>query len=264
MRRAYPRVSEAIGLLVLAVGLGMLLDLPVWMATQRHSVAQFVASSAAELIATGVVIRYACRWSGSPLEAILPLRRVSGAFVGAWVLLLVGAFVLTLDLGALLQRFLPKPESFRTFERALMTGEGSPASAFVVVVLAGPILEELLFRGVILNGFLQSYPRRKAIVASAVLFAVYHLNPWQAVPAFVMGLLFGYWRAATGSLWPGIAGHMLANGVAFAARMHAGPKPSEPLPEIPASAIAVLTAAAALLLGGGVWVHRKTRPRVSV
>ena len=39
-----------------------------------------------------------------------------------------------------------------------------------------------------------------AIFWSAVFFAFIHLNPWQAVPAFVLGCLFGYVYYKTGSL----------------------------------------------------------------
>jgi len=233
------------------------------MATSRHSVARFLAISAAQLLATGIVILYACRWSGSPAAEVLPLRRVAGGFVVAWICLLAGVLLLTADVGVLLQRVLPKSESFRNIEKSIVAGEGSPASAVAVVVLAGPVLEELLFRGVILHGFLQSYRRRSAIVMSAALFAVYHLNPWQAVPAFLMGLLFGYWRAGTGSLWPGIAGHIVANGVVVAARLRAKPNALEVLPAIPTSEIAAVGVVAALLLGGGAWALHKARPRGS-
>ena len=39
-----------------------------------------------------------------------------------------------------------------------------------------------------------------AIVISAAFFAFIHLNPWQAVPAFLLGCLFGYVYYKTGSL----------------------------------------------------------------
>ena len=39
-----------------------------------------------------------------------------------------------------------------------------------------------------------------AICVSAAFFAVLHLNPWQAIPAFILGLLFGYVYYRTGSL----------------------------------------------------------------
>ena len=39
-----------------------------------------------------------------------------------------------------------------------------------------------------------------AIVVSAAFFALIHLNPWQAIPAFLLGCLFGYVYYKTGSL----------------------------------------------------------------
>jgi hypothetical protein len=39
-----------------------------------------------------------------------------------------------------------------------------------------------------------------AILISAAFFAVLHMNPWQAIPAFVLGVLFGYVYYKTGSL----------------------------------------------------------------
>ena len=39
-----------------------------------------------------------------------------------------------------------------------------------------------------------------AIAVSAVFFAILHMNPWQAIPAFCLGLLFGYVYYRTGSL----------------------------------------------------------------
>ena len=39
-----------------------------------------------------------------------------------------------------------------------------------------------------------------AIVVSALFFALIHMNPWQAIPAFLLGCLFGYVYYKTGSL----------------------------------------------------------------
>ena len=39
-----------------------------------------------------------------------------------------------------------------------------------------------------------------AIVISAAFFAILHMNPWQAIPAFCLGLLFGFVYYKTGSL----------------------------------------------------------------
>lgn len=75
------------------------------------------------------------------------------------------------------------------------------------VCLLAPVLEEMLFRGVILRSFLGQYPRSTAIGASALLFGVAHLNIYQFVAAFAIGLLLGWLYERTRSLVPCIALH---------------------------------------------------------
>ena len=52
----------------------------------------------------------------------------------------------------------------------------------------------------ILRGLLKRTSPKWAIVISAIFFAFIHMNLWQAVPAFLMGLVFGYVYYKTGSL----------------------------------------------------------------
>ncbi len=69
------------------------------------------------------------------------------------------------------------------------------------VSVFAPLCEEWLCRGMVLRGLLA---RGKspvfAISISALFFALIHMNPWQAVPAFLLGCLFGYVYYKTGSL----------------------------------------------------------------
>jgi len=60
----------------------------------------------------------------------------------------------------------------------------------LLFVGVGPaFVEEMLFRGVILNGFKENYSHKKAIIVSSLLFGIVHLNPWQFVTAFIMGIV---------------------------------------------------------------------------
>ena len=52
----------------------------------------------------------------------------------------------------------------------------------------------------VLRGLLRKMNPFSAIAVSAVFFAILHMNPWQAIPAFCLGLLFGYTYYKTGSL----------------------------------------------------------------
>ena len=70
----------------------------------------------------------------------------------------------------------------------------------ISVSVFAPVFEEWLCRGVVLRGLMAKNSPKTAIIVSAVFFAVIHFNPWQAIPAFILGLLFGYVYYKTGSL----------------------------------------------------------------
>ena len=72
---------------------------------------------------------------------------------------------------------------------------------FICVSLFAPFFEEWLCRGMVERGLLgRGMKPVWAIVISALFFAIIHLNPWQAIPAFLLGCLFGYVYYKTGSL----------------------------------------------------------------
>lgn len=95
----------------------------------------------------------------------------------------------------------------------------------ICVSIFAPICEEWLCRGMFLRGLL--HYRKKdgtrgigpmwAIVISAALFALIHGNPWQAVPAFIIGLLMGYVYYKTGSLKLTMLMHCANNTLALTA-----------------------------------------------
>ena len=69
------------------------------------------------------------------------------------------------------------------------------------VSVFAPFFEEWLCRGMVLRGLLARNVKPVwAILFSAFFFAFIHLNPWQAIPAFMLGCLFGYVYYKTRSL----------------------------------------------------------------
>ena len=86
---------------------------------------------------------------------------------------------------------------------------------FATVAISAPILEEILFRGIILDGFLKNYSPTKAIIWSAIIFGLIHMNPYQFIGATLVGILMGwiYWR--TKSLWLCILIHFINNSLGF-------------------------------------------------
>lgn len=111
----------------------------------------------------------------------------------------------------LFQYVLPVPDSFATLMEEMLTNN---IFSVITAVVAAPVLEEILMRGIILDGFLKNYSPSKAIIWSAIIFGVFHLNPWQAVAGFAAGLILGWLYWQTKSLWLCILLHACNNGIA--------------------------------------------------
>ena len=79
------------------------------------------------------------------------------------------------------------------------------------VAVIAPIVEELIFRGLILQGLRRNYNAVVSVFISALLFALFHLNPWQFPATFILGLLLGWIVLRTHSLILSILGHSINN-----------------------------------------------------
>jgi len=98
---------------------------------------------------------------------------------------------------------------------ALGTMTGGPLwSSFLLTAIFAPVFEEWLCRGMVLRGLLAKMKPGWAIVISALFFAVIHMNPWQALNAFGIGVVMGYVYYKTGSLWLTMLIHFVNNGTA--------------------------------------------------
>ena len=93
------------------------------------------------------------------------------------------------------------PEMPAVLEEALKSLTNGPLWASILSVsIFAPLFEEWLCRGLVLRGLMNKMNPAGAICISAAFFAILHMNPWQAIPAFILGLLFGYVYYRTGSL----------------------------------------------------------------
>ena len=125
------------------------------------------------------------------------------------VLMLVPGLVVGIGLiNVLLLILFPMTPSEEAMFEQMMTG-GVVAALFSCI--AAPVLEEMLFRGIILRSFLRQYPRRVAILGSAALFGLAHLNIYQFATGLVIGVVAGWLYERSRSLWPCIVLHAAYN-----------------------------------------------------
>ena len=82
----------------------------------------------------------------------------------------------------------------------------------ITAAFVAPVVEEVVFRGAILRALLQKkWNPWIAIVISAAIFGIIHLNLTQGVSAFVVGIFMGWLFYRTRSIWPGVILHMMNN-----------------------------------------------------
>lgn len=93
------------------------------------------------------------------------------------------------------------------------TQDHSSDSLYIILrtALIAPVFEELIFRGIILDGFLKRYGPTIAIISSAIMFGFMHMNVVQALGAMFMGVLLGWFYWQTRSLFICIFIHALNN-----------------------------------------------------
>jgi sodium transport system permease protein len=110
----------------------------------------------------------------------------------------------------LMGKLIPMPEA----EAARMGGaflEFSVLQVVLLTALSPALMEELVFRGVFLGLFREDGSAQRAVVLSALGFALIHLSIHRFAPTFVLGLLLGALVARHGSLLPAVVLHLVYN-----------------------------------------------------
>jgi membrane protease YdiL (CAAX protease family) len=91
----------------------------------------------------------------------------------------------------------------------------NPLAVFMSVVVVAPIVEEILFRGLIYGALEKRFRVSGALVVSSILFALVHLQVVYFIPIFCLGLVLGWARWKANSLGLPIVLHILNNGLAL-------------------------------------------------
>jgi len=133
-------------------------------------------------------------------------------FIAAGIIIIGSSIVLS-ELMNYVMVLLPVDDNW-VYQFEIMSGlHFNPIVAFLSVVIIAPIYEEVIFRRLILRGYLKHYSPVAAILLSAFIFGAIHMNMWQFVYGFLAGLIFGYIYYRTGSLVLCIFAHALNNGI---------------------------------------------------
>ena len=87
--------------------------------------------------------------------------------------------------------------------------------AFLALVVAVPVAEEVLFRGYLFGKLKKIVPVWLAIAVTSLVFGVLHGNLNVIIDTVALSVVLCVLRQITGTIWPSILLHMLKNGIAF-------------------------------------------------
>ncbi|WP_374948449.1 lysostaphin resistance A-like protein [Mucilaginibacter sp.] len=156
-----------------------------------------------------------------------------------WMLIIVAFFITMIsspliELSGNINQKMVLPEFLKGLERWMKDSEeaarritmailkmDSVADCIKNVILIGlltAIAEEFMFRGA-LQTIMQRWTKNThaAIWITAALFSAFHMEFYGFLPRMLLGAMFGYFVAWSGSIWPAIWGHFVNNGTAVVA-----------------------------------------------
>ena len=142
-----------------------------------------------------------------------PVVRDAGVALLGWAAYILISTAVT----ALIATFMPTVNLDQ--EQAIgFATNGSPMDklyAFVVIVIAAPIVEETVFRGYLYGNLRRFMPWWLGGLMTSVLFGYVH-GQWNVgIDVFIMSMVACYMRERTGAIWSGIYLHAIKNSIAY-------------------------------------------------
>lgn len=149
--------------------------------------------------------------NGIPLN--FPSKRLNFSTYLLWAIAMAGCMMLADVTTELIPKNIPWLEEwYKEFEAPMRAILNEPYMAVVIICILAPLLEEIIFRGIILKALLnKGWKPVYAILLSSFLFGLIHGNPWQFIGAMIAGSALGWIYYQTKSLITPILGHALNN-----------------------------------------------------
>jgi len=167
------------------------------------------ATCAAAPVGIGMTWLFAWLRKGPPVKDYLALNAVPAKTVFRWGIALLGLLLLSDVFTTLLGRPIVPEFMVDAYQTA-----GLVPFLWLAVIVAAPLMEEVFFRGFLLAGFSRSkLGVPGAVVLTSILWAGIHFQYdfYGKATIFVFGLLLGYARLRSGSIYTTIILHALMN-----------------------------------------------------
>ena len=210
----YPTILGAAHLVVLYLFIQAAVDFPLAIWDYYHGTEYLYNPAKKIVLSLGsilFILFFAYRKAKTTLKELFPAKWFNPLIFIPMITFLAAAHVFLTEINQQIDQVIPPPPWFWELFNKVFESDYGIMGAFMKVVIIAPVVEELIFRGVIMHGLMRNYPKLIAIVVSALFFALFHLNPWQFPATFLLGLLLGWVMVVTRNIFACIIGHSINN-----------------------------------------------------
>jgi membrane protease YdiL (CAAX protease family) len=216
---------DAVHLIVLYIFIQTIIDFPL--ALLDYSKGTHYLDNPIKKIVLGIgsvafIFYFAWRKAGVPLKELFPVRKFNILIIIPILIFLWAAHHIIGEINYQLEKVLPPPSWFIELFTRIFENDYGVWGAVVKVAIIAPIIEEMIFRGIIMHGLMRNYSATTAVTVSALMFALFHLNPWQFPATFILGILLGIIMFRTRNIILCILGHAINNGLVLFSVYYAG------------------------------------------
>jgi len=213
--KAYPKIKNAVllCLLFLGVQIGAGIIIGIIFAVFRineESLTYGITIIILNLLSFGLVIFIGFKKTKQKFNEVFKFNKVSPAHWLAIVIFMFGFIIVSSEIDNIINYVIPMPDFLQNLFETIMVKQMFIVSIILVGIIPA-FAEEMFFRGLLLNGFQKNYSDKKAILISSLLFGIIHLNPWQFVTAFIIGLVMAWIYINTKSILLCIYMHLFNN-----------------------------------------------------
>jgi len=213
-QKYYPTILQGIHLVILYIFIQTIVDFPLAL-LDYYKGTEYLYNPIKK-IALGVgsvvfILLYGIKKAKAPVLQIFPVKLFNPLILIPIATFIWGAHNFLEDVNVWVEKMIPAPPWFWELFSKIFDGDYGFIGAFLKVAIIAPIVEELIFRGLIFNGFRKNYNGFVAVLMSATLFSLFHLNPWQIPATFFLGLLLGWLMLRTNNIFVAILGHSINN-----------------------------------------------------
>lgn len=166
------------------------------------------------VVSEGFAIFYGYKKSNFSYRDVFIFRKISPSLLIPIAISIIGLGIITSECNNIIQISSSTNINYDANFQSTFDTKILFIGSIIRTVIMTPILEETLFRGIILKGFLKNYNKSTAATVSSLLFAIMHPHISQAFEAFIVGIFFAWIYIKTKSLLSSIFAHFVGNGIA--------------------------------------------------